>query len=538
MMRLTNFSAITRVARNVAHIGIVASAFTVGKGLFANEKPNVIVILADDLGYSDIGCYGGEIQTPNLDRLAKNGIRFTQFYNTARCWPTRGSLLTGYYAQQIHRDALEKNSPGQGKRPAWALLLPQRLKSLGYRSYVSGKWHLDGEPTKQGFDRSYILDDHDRFFGPRNHRLDGQALPVPELSDNYYAATEIANRAIEFLSEHESKHGDQPFFAYVAFTSPHFPLQARAEDIAKYKNIYQAGWDSIRKSRSTKQGTLGLISTEPGPLESAIGPPYQFENVQKQLGKVDTFQEVAWDSLDDAHQAFQVQKMAIHAAMVDRMDQEIGRIVDQLSAMKCLDNTILFFLSDNGASAEIMIRGDGHDPNAVPGSASTFLCLGPGWSRAANTPFRRHKTWVHEGGISTPLIVHWPAGKLRGGDFRSQSGHVIDMAPTIVEMCGGIWNPTTPDAPGPSGKSLFSAIVGDEKIGPRDLWWLHEGNRAIRRDDWKLVASRDQSWELYDLAIDRAETTDVASQYPDRVKELADAWQSMFDKIKADAAFP
>ncbi len=512
--------------------------YTAGIGIFANEKPNVIVILADDLGFSDIGCYGGEIQTPNLDRLAKNGIRFTQFYNTARCWPTRGSLLTGFYAQQIRRDALEKNTPGQGKRPAWAPLLPQRLKSLGYRSYVSGKWHLDGEPTKQGFDRSYILDDHDRFFGPRNHRLDGQALPVPGLSDNYYATTEIANRAIEFLSEHESKHGDQPFFAYVAFTSPHFPLHARAEDIAKYKNIYQAGWDSIRKSRSSKQRTMGLMSTAPGPLESAIGPPYQFENVQEQLAQVDTLQEVAWDSLDDAHQAFLVHKMAIHAAMVDRMDQEIGRIVDQLSAMKCLDNTILFFLSDNGASAEIMIRGDGHDPNAVPGSASTFLCLGPGWSRAANTPFRRHKTWVHEGGISTPLIVHWPAGKLRGGDLRSQTGHVIDMAPTIVEMCGGVWNPTTPAAPGQSGKSLFSAIVGDEKIGPRDLWWLHEGNRAIRRGDWKLVASRDQAWELYDLASDRAETTDVASKYPDRVQKLAEAWQSMFDKIKADAALP
>jgi arylsulfatase A-like enzyme len=514
------------------------AACGVGNCLVAAERPNVVVILADDLGFSDIGCYGGEIQTPNLDRLAMNGLRFTQFYNTARCWPTRGSLLTGYYAQQIRRDALDKKLPGQGQRPAWAPLLPQRLQPLGYRSYISGKWHVDGDPLKEGFDRSYILDDHDRYFAPRNHRLDGQALPTPQLDENYYATTEIANRAIEFLSEHQSQHGDKPFFAYVAFTSPHFPLHARAEDIAKYQDAYKIGWDGIRQNRSAKQKALGLMSSEPGPLESAVGPPYRFKNVQEQLGSIDTLQEVAWESLDETHRVFQAQKMATHAAMVDRMDQEIGRIVDQLSAMKCLDNTILFFLSDNGASAEVMIRGDGHDQNAAPGSASSFLCLGPGWSRAANTPFRRHKTWVHEGGISTPLVVHWPAGKLMAGGLRTQTGHVIDLVPTIVELCGGQVKPADPATPKLAGESLAKVLTENASLDQRDLWWLHEGNRAVRRENWKLVASHDQPWELYDLANDRSESVDLASQNPDLVKKLTEAWQAMFEKVKKDAALP
>ena len=401
-------------------------------------RPNVVFILADDLGYSDLGCYGGEIATPNLDGLANNGLRFTQFYNTARCWPSRAVLLTGYYAQAVRRDTVPGVKSGaQGIRPPWARLLPEMLKALGYRSYHSGKWHVDGRPLENGFDRSYDLADQNRYFSPKNHLEDDEPLPPVELGGDYYATTAIANHAIKCLKDHAENHSGRPFFHYLCFTAPHFPLQAPPDDIALYREKYLRGWEAMRNNRWQRLRSLGIIDCPLSPLERDVGPPYDFPAALEKLGAGEVNRPLPWDELNDVQREFQAMKMAIHAAMVDRMDREIGRFLSQLRAMGAFDKTLIFFASDNGASAEIMVRGDGHDPTAAPGSAATHLCLGPGFSSACNTPFRRHKTWVHEGGISTPLIVHWPEGTAARGELRHDPAHLIDIVPTIVEVAGG-----------------------------------------------------------------------------------------------------
>src|SRR6516164_6048795 len=401
-------------------------------------RPNIVFILADDLGYSDLGCYGGEIDTPNLDALAKNGLRFTQFYNTARCWPSRAAILTGYYAQQVRRDALPGiKSGGQGIRPKWARLLPEMLKPLGYRSYHSGKWHVDGLPLQNGFDHSYSLNDHDRHFTPRQHTEDDKPLPPVDAKAHYYSTTAIADHAVKCLKEHAEKYRDRPFFEFLAFTAPHFPLHAPAEDVARYSKAYLSGWDSLRDERWKRLTELNIGGSRLSPVERDIGPPYAFPDALRKLGPNELNRPLAWKDLTAEQREFQAKKMAVHAAMVDRMDREIGRVVAQLRAMGALENTLILFLSDNGASAEIMVRGDGHDPHAECGTGATFLSIGPGWSSLANTPFRRHKTWVHEGGISTPLIVSWPKRIAARGELRHTPGHIIDLMPTILEAAGG-----------------------------------------------------------------------------------------------------
>ena len=410
---------------------------TVSAAETKSGSPNILVIVADDLGYSDLGCYGGEIDTPNLDRLAANGLKFTQFYNTARCWPSRAAILTGYYAQQVRRDALPHipSAGGSGIRPGWARLLPEMLKQKDYRCYHSGKWHVDGLPLKTGFDQSYSLNDHDRFFTPRNHTEDDKPLPPVDPSSGYYATKAIASHSIKCLKEHAAQFADKPFFQYLCFTSPHFPLQALPEDIAKYRDRYLAGWDALRAERYARHREMGLITCELAVRAEKTAPrwnPSEAE-LQQKIGLGEIGRAVAWGELTEAQKIFQAGKMAIHAAMVDRMDREIGRVLDQLRAMNSLDDTVIFFLSDNGASAEQIIRGDGHDPAAAPGSAKSYLGLGPGWSTMSNTPFRMHKSWVHEGGISTPLIVHWPQGIAQRGPYAA-AGHVIDITPTILEI--------------------------------------------------------------------------------------------------------
>ena len=513
---------------------LLFSCFIISRFYGQPTRPNIIIILADDLGYSDLGCYGGEIKTPNLDALAANGLRFTQFYNTGRCWPTRGALMTGYYAQQIRRDKFPgiKGGGAGGTRPDWAPLLPTLLRKVGYRSYHSGKWHIDGMPLENGFDRSYYLRDQSRFFYPKTHWEDDVALPAVEPGTDYYGTTAIADHAIKVLKEQAKNHSDQPFFHYIAFTAPHFPLHAKQEDIDKYRDRYQKDWEKFRRKRYRRQQKMGIIDDAISAVERDQGPPYSFDNLGV-LGPGEVLLPLPWKTLTKEQQAFQGMKMAIHAAMIDRMDQEIGRIIVQLKQMDAFDNTLIFFLSDNGASAEVMVRADGHDPQAAPGSGPTYLCLGPGFSTTANTPFRKHKTWVHEGGISTPLIAHWPAGIEAKGELCHSPGHVIDMVPTVLELAGvesiGNRKEALP------GQSLVSSVKNHNSVRGRSLWWLHEGNRAIRIGDWKLVAAKNESWELYNLQDDRAETNNLAVGNPEKVKELQEEWEKQTETFKMQA---
>ena len=511
----------------------------------APQPPNFLIILCDDLGYSDLGCYGSEINTPQLDAIANSGRRFAQFYNTARCWPTRGALLTGYYAQQIRRDTVPGvKSGGQGTRPKWAKLLPERISNLGYHSYHSGKWHVDGLPTQNGFEKSYSLQDHDRHFHPKNHTLDDKPLPPATSSDGYYSSNEIASRAIDQLRYHQENHQGKPFFSYVAFTAPHFPLHAPQEIVDKYKPIYQQGWDRIRQQRWNKLKQLGLACDlqRPSDIETDIGPPYHFPEALQKLGTGELNRPLPWEQLSAQQKAFQADKMAVHAAMIEAMDSQIGRIFDFIKQDPARwENTLVLFLSDNGASAEIMVRGDGHNPNAAAGSAQSYLCLGPGWSSVSNTPFRRHKTWVHEGGIATPMIAHWPAGIQSDPNPVSTPYHVIDIAPTILALAskhaGTEFESLNPKFPGLSFAREFQEQANRaSRTESRVLWWQHEANRALRDGNLKIVASgKDSPWELYDLAQDRAETENLATQRPQELERLAKTWNELTEQFRLQA---
>jgi arylsulfatase len=494
-------------------LALSAACLTTGAGISqaAATKPNILFILADDLGFSDLGCYGGEVKTPNLDKLAAGGLRFTQFYNTARCWPSRAALLTGYYPQQVNRDP-------PGLRPPWAALVPQLLQPAGYCSYHSGKWHVDGPVLKGGFARSYLVVDQDRYFGPRNHQLDDKPLPQPKPTDGYYATRAIAQRAVAWLAEHHAGHRDQPFFLYLAFTCPHFPLQALPEDVARYRGKFKDGWDVLRQRRLERIRRLGIVNCE----LSARTPGVP-----------------AWKSLSAAEQNAWEWRMAIHAAMVDRMDQEIGKVLEQVRKSGQWDNTLILFASDNGASAEKILRGDGHDPAARPGSAKSYLCLEPPWANLANAPLRKSKIFTHEGGISTPLIVHWPAGFKGRGELRHTPGHFVDVVPTLLQVAGAPaparWNGAArPPLP---GRSLVPAFGKDVTIKRDYLFFKHSGNRALRVGDWKIVASGpDSPWELYDLRKDRAEMHDLAAKHPDKVKEMEAVWKRCDKEYREQAA--
>lgn len=497
----------------------------------AQQKPNVLIIVADDLGFSDTGCYGSEIQTPNLDKLAANGLRFTQFYNTARCWSSRASILTGYYAQAVRRDkitGMESEGGVMGIRPRWAMLLPQYLKPLDYHSYHSGKWHLDGTGAAGGFEHSYISGGGKGYFDPSGTIEDDVVVPPAKDKEGYYSTVAIADHAIKYLKQHAAKYPDKPFFQYLAFHSPHFPLHALPEDIAIYKDRYKAGWDTLRMERLAKLNKNGIVDCALSRPEPNIIPDWNLPEaaLQKRIGPDEVGHAVPWDTLTEGQKEFQAAKMAVHAAMIHRMDIEIGRVLDQIRSMGGLENTAVFFVSDNGASAEQIIRGLGEDPAAPIGSEKSYLGMGPGWSSAANTPFRLHKSWNHEGGIATPLIVSWPAGIKARNELRTDPGHVIDLVPTILEITGGK-QPAAPaglPAPPMQGMSLVPAFTTNGAVKHEYLWWNHIGNRAVRVGDWKLVAAGKSPWELYDLAKDRSETKNLASANPEKVKELERAW--------------
>ena len=450
-----------------------------GRSLAADSlKPNILVILADDLGYSDLGCYGGEIHTPHLDRLAAEGLRFTQFYNTARCWPSRGALLSGYYPQQINRDPPgyahrgECCYPSSSNRPDTAAIT--RANGMSMVRFLPPD---SNAPTKLSITTATLIQ-------RINVSTTNRSVP-PSPRNTTTRRRPITDRALEWLKIHETEHASSPFFLYLAYTCPHFPLQAPAEDIARYRGKFLAGWDRLREERWKRLKELEIVQTPLSPRALTIP---------------------AWDSLSATEKDAWDWRMAIHAAMVDRMDQEIGRVLDRLKQSGKFDNTLILFCSDNGASAEKLVRGDGNNPDAPPGSAKSFLCLEPAWASLSNAPFRKSKIFTHEGGISTPLIVHWPAGISAKGELRHTPAHLIDLVPTFLELTGQ--NPPDQangrDRPPLPGKSLVPAFAKDVTISRDFLYFHHEGNRALRIGNWKIVASGSKSpWELYDLETDR-----------------------------------
>jgi arylsulfatase len=366
--------------------------------------------------------------------------------------------------------------------------------------------------------------------------------PVPDGTD-FYATTGIADYAIGFLKEHAKEHAGQPFLSYLAFTSPHFPLQARAEDIARYHDHYREGWDLFRAARFRRMRALGIVDCALSEPDPKTAPFWNLSEdlLRKRIGPGEVGYAVPWNNLSQPQMDFQAVKMSIHAAMIDRMDREIGRVLDQVIAMGAWENTCIIFVSDNGASAEQLIRSDGHDPAAPPGSAKTFLCLGPGWATVANTPLRLHKSWVHEGGIASPAIIHWPAGIHDRGQLRHTAGHFIDLVPTLLELAGGhspgAWHGATP--PPLPGRSLAAVLHKDVAIPRPYLWWHHMNNRAIRVGDWKLVAAGSKQafgpWELYNLRADRSEANDLAAGNPAMVHQLDKLWQNCEDQFQRDA---
>jgi arylsulfatase len=512
-----------RVAGGSAAAAIAGSRMASG----AAKKPNFLVILADDMGYSDARCYGGDIDTPNLDRLAAGGVRFTQGYSTARCGPSRSCLMSGQYAQQTAADTM---TPGH--IPNYVRFIPEYLKPLGYRNYHTGKWHLKHVTGEGGvgFDHSYTMMDELRFFTQNNHMLDGEKLPKP--GDGYYSTTAIADYGVRFLKEHAKDHSAKPFFLYTAFHSPHFPLQAPQEDIDKYKDRFAEGWDTARERKWQRMTKMGLINCSLAPLEPNMWTKWNTpdEELIAKIGKGEVSKAVPWSSLTPEQKKLQRTKMAIHAAMITRMDIEIGKLLDQVKAMGVTNDTVVIFLSDNGASSEQLIRGDGHDSSAPLGSARTHLGLGPGWASNSNAPFRLHKSWVNEGGTATPLIVHWPAGIKDKNALRHDPCHFVDVLPTLVDLGGG--KPVAESGPGLAGKSIAPAFTKDGSVKHDYIYFNHNHNRALRVADMKLIATGDDGpWELYDLSKDRSEQKNLASAQPDRAKQMSARWKSIDDEF-------
>ena len=516
---------------------LVATALLTSCKEESSAPPNIVFILADDLGYSDLGCYGAEIiETPHIDALAENGLRFTNFYNTGRCWPTRTSLLSGFYPHQVLSDEIVgvdyKNGNFQPVNETW---LPSLLKSHGYRTYHSGKWHLFRRFPEHiymtmeevGFDRSHQTEDG-RHLRPVKLYENGELLPPLQEGTVYEASTDIVDHGIKYLKEHREKHADAPFFQYLAFITPHFPLQALQEDIDKYRDEFLMGWNEIRELRTENRKELGYKVHDVEAFEPERFAPWNLtqEELITQIDPNDVARAVPWNSMTEEQKEFQATKMAIHAAMITRMDREIGRYLEELKKTGYLENTIVFFCSDNGASTEMMNRADKHTPGALPGAADSYVCLGPGWSTAANTPFRLHKTWLHEGGISTPLVVSWPAGIKDQGVFRKMNSHIVDIAPTLLELAGG--DPSELNGRGEApGISLFPFLNEDVQAKRPPLFFHHDKKNALRHENWKITTiEKGGPWELYDLSTDRGETNNLAEENSDKLNELIMLWDA------------
>jgi arylsulfatase len=514
-------------------------------------RPNVVLILNDDMGYSDLGCYGGEIETPNLDRLAAGGLRFSSFYNTARCSPSRASLLTGLHPHQTGIGILTYDSGPEGYAGNLnhrCVTIPQVLQANGYRTYMSGKWHVssnlktptDSWPMQRGFDKFFgTIIGAGSFYDPNTLTRGNENVEHEARRPGWFYTDAISDQAVAYIDEHCRDTNGKPFFAYVAYTAPHWPLHAHDEDIARYRGRFDAGWDALRETRLEKLVASGILKahwklTDRDPTQ----PPWR-EAEQ-----------------DEQFRAWTLRCMEVYAAQVDRMDQGIGRVVQALERNGQLANTLVIFLADNGACAEdipedvtvdelvdkLMIArretrsGEpvhfGNDVTRMPGPENTYQSYGVAWANLSNAPFRLYKHWIHEGGISTPLIAHWPAGidANENGTIRHAPGYLPDIMATIVDATGATY-PSTVDGHAVDaleGQSLLPVFAKDATgEHRRPMFWEHEGNAAVRIGKWKLVRRYPRAWELYDMDADRTELHDLAAGEPERVRQMAaqyDAW--------------
>jgi len=462
-------------------------------------RPNIILILADDMGYSDLGCYGGEIHTPHLDRLAAEGLRFTQFFNSAKCEPTRASLMSGQYWQNTGLGV--KRGPTMG----------EALRSAGYATFAVGKWHLDGNPVDRGFDRyfGHLSGGSDYFKGNPSHRLDAQPFH-PAADEKFYTTDANADYAIRFISDSRRQHPDRPFFLYLAFNAPHSPLQAWPEDIRKYRGKYLAGRDRLRTQRYEKQLGLGIMKKEWSlPPRPATIP--------------------AWDSLTAEEQDFEDLRMATYAAMVDRLDQAVGRVLAKLTEFGQAENTLIVFLSDNGASPF-----DHGAKRSVAQLTSGNGNYGLGWAHLSTAPFRHYKRNMANGGSCTSFIARWPAALRQPGTLTEQRAHIIDLMATFVDVAGATWpaeHAGRPLDPLP-GKSLRPIFAGESRPGHAALFFHLFDHRAVIAGDLKLVSDWGRPWALYDLATDRTELRDLARLQPAQTARLAQLWDDWAARAK------
>jgi arylsulfatase A-like enzyme len=513
---------------------LALSASVAGLAVPRNRRPNILLIVADDLGFSDLGCYGGEIDTPNLNSLAAGGLRFTQFYSTARCCPSRASILTGQYPHKVGVGHMvtDLGHPGyRGRLSENAVTLAEVLKAAEYRTFMSGKWHVGThDPTRHGFEQYFgTLISAATFWDPAQYlRLPQGSKTRRYESDAFYGTDATTDYALDFLEDARTTP-DRPWFLYLAYNAPHFPLHAHPEDISKYRDRYAGGWDLLRQERLARMKKLGVVARG-----TRLSPRSKFTN----HGETVNAENPPWNSLPEERRADLAMRMAIYAAMIDRMDQNIGRVTADLRAKGELDDTLVMFLSDNGACAEWDPFGFdvSSSPNNVlhvgddlarRGSRGTYHSVGSGWANASNTPWRMYKHYSHEGGISTPCLVHWPAGSGRRNALESAPVHLIDLMPTLVEVSGAEYPQRlgSREIPPMAGTSLMPALRG-EKLPERTLYFEHEGTRAVREGRYKLTALRGEPWKLYDMERDRTELDDLADQQPQRVASLAKKWDT------------
>jgi arylsulfatase A-like enzyme len=505
----------------------------------STRRPNIILIMADDMGFSDIGCYGSEVDTPNLNRLAAGGIRFTQFYNCARCCPTRASLMTGLYPHQAGFGLMtdDLGTPAyRGDLSDRCVTIAEAMRLGGYHTMMSGKWHLTPAesnarhnwPLQRGFEKYFgTIEGSGSYFDPVTLVRDNSHIRA---TGDFYYTDAIADNACQNLESFG--RGESPFFMYVAFTSPHWPLHALDGEIGKYRNRYRGGWDALREERHKRMIEMGVVDKQwaLSPRDPRV-PPWSVA----------------------PHQDWESMRMAVYAAQIDRMDQGIGRIMAQMKKLGIEENTLILFLSDNGGNLEeITTSWKGHffipqithdgrlvqvgnEPSVMPGTEDTFQSYGIPWANASNTPFRRYKHYTHEGGISTPLIAHWPAVISKGNSWTQQAGHVMDMMATCLDVAG-IEYPKTyqgREITPLEGESLLPVLRGGERAGHDAICWEHEGNSAVRQGKWKLVSAYPDYWELHDMEADRTELHDLAMQEPEKVRRMAALYEQWAKRVGA-----